>query len=220
MPVRVIPVKYGGRLGYDLAVTGEGATVQDYLDALCAAMEKEPFYRAKNAGGRCEGCPLCCAERAPLTYIDVLRLMGYTGFSGGLLRFLDQSAFVVASGRVVDIVLRRGEDDFCIFLNRKNCLCAVYPARPLVCRTYICSPLSRRAAKLKELVVNAGEDELVRRWLEEGCREGRRPVPHAGVRPRPRLSDWEPNAFTGRSCYREVLLKEICPPAFWRELRL
>ncbi len=215
-----MPVNFGGRLGYDLAVTGEGATVQDYLDALGAAIKKVPFYRAKNAGGRCFGCPLCCAERAPLTYIDVLRLKSYTGFSGDLGQFLDRAAFIVANGRAVDIVLRRREDGFCLFLDEKSFLCTVYPVRPLVCQTYICGPLSRRAAKLKELVVNAGEDELVRCWLTEACREGKRPVPHAGVRPRPRLSDWEPNAFTGRKDYRDVLLREICPPAFWRELML
>ena len=114
---------------------------------------------------------------------------------------------VIVSGPVVDIVLRRTRQDNCVFLDPRTRLCTVYAQRPLVCRTFICSPATKRAAQLRELVVNQGEDELVRRWLSEQANQRG-----------PRIEDYPPSAFTGKNRYGDVLLKELCSPSLWHRL--
>ncbi len=217
--VLVKPKRFGGKIGYDLVVTDDMATVQDYLDAMNRAIAELPFSRGRKKVRECAGCDLCCAERAPLTWIDVLRLRKYLGEEGQSLQgFLDRAGYILVDGPAVDITLRREDDGRCIFLDRRSRLCTVYPARPLVCQTFICCPVSSRAAEVRQWVVNCGEDELVRRWLEQCAREGRQPGFHEGYRPRPRLRDWQPNAFSGRGSYRRVLLREACPPRVWRQV--
>jgi len=217
--VLVTPKRFGNKWGYDLAVTDSRASVQDYLNALNRVIEEFPLSRGRKKVRACAGCDLCCAERAPLTWIDVLRLQEYLGFADlSLQEVLDKVGYIVVDGPVVDIMLRRDSDERCIFFNRQNRLCTIYPARPLVCQTFICCPGTRRAAGVRETVVNCGEDELVRRWLMQAREKGEKPGIHEGHRPSPRLVDWPPNGFSGKKHYRQVLLKEICPPETWRQV--
>ncbi len=217
--VQVLAKMFGKRMGYDVVVRDGGASVQDYLDALNGAIEELPLSRGRRKTAACRGCDLCCAERAPLTWVDVLNLEKHlkTGRLS-LQQLLDRVGNILVDGPVVDITLRRNEDGSCIFLDRESRLCSVYPARPLVCQTFICCPASRRAARMRDLVVNSGEDELVRRWLLHSGKKGEEPAFHEGYRPRVRIEDWRPNAFTGKKHYRRVLLKELCPPDLWRQV--
>lgn len=217
--VRVLPKRFRDKLGYDLIVTDNRASVQDYLDALNRAIGELPLSRGRKKVQTCAGCDHCCAERAPLTWIDILNLKDYLGTgSASLQEFLDRVAYIVVDGPVADIMLSRGDDGRCVFLERQSRLCTIYPARPLVCQTFICCPASRRAARIRELVVNSGEDELVRQWLIQARERGDAPVFHEGYRPKPSLADWEPNAFSGKKHYRQVLLKELCPPEVWKQV--
>lgn len=245
---------FRGAPGYDLVIHDPSATVQDYLDALNAAIARLPLARTRRRGARdCFGCEHCCAERAPLTVIDCLRLReavekragGETeGDAGrrdelnigevagavtvdrkedrdagaenpeGWHAFFDRYTTVTVQGPVVDIVLKRNEDDGrCIFLDRRTKLCRVYSARPFVCQTFICSPASRRALELREAMVNKGEDELVRLWLTAGM------VIHRAHNPRSDPRDWPSTPFAGKTRYSEVLLREILTDQLWKKMR-
>lgn len=216
--VVVLPKQFGKTTGYDLVVTGRQASVQDYLDALNRAVEVLPLSRSRKKTAGCAGCDLCCGERAPLTWPDMLRIEKHLGFSGDLQHLLDRVGNIAVDGPVVDITLRRGEDGRCSFLDRERRLCTIYPARPLVCQTFICCSGTSRAAGVRKWVVNLGEDELVRQWLKRAVEEGLEPLYHEGRRPGLRLDDWRPNAFSGKKKYRQVLLREILPAGLWKQV--
>ena len=217
--VKVIPQSTNSRKGYDLRVIDQTATVQDYLDAVNVAIEQNSFSRSRANIQTCAGCDLCCAERAPLTWVDVCRLREFSGDSDATVQsVLEKFGYVIVDGPVVDILLKRGPGDRCILLNRTTRLCTAYQFRPLVCQTFICCALSRRAELLREAVVNKGEDELVRQLLWEARAGKKSPLIHEGYRPKPDLRDWPSTPFAGRSSYSEVYLKEVCSEKLWGEL--
>ncbi|MEW5954052.1 MAG: YkgJ family cysteine cluster protein [Bacillota bacterium] len=213
MPAAVLAlqVELQGVQGFDVKIIEAGATAEDYLTALNNLIEGGSLYRARNNVNSCYGCDLCCRERAPLTLIDVQALApGADSVQEALAGF----ARIVVSGPVVDIVLGRTSQGKCVFLNPRTRLCTVYEHRPLVCRTFICSPATKRATLLRELIVNKGEDELVRRWLAEQEGQGKSP----GGATRPGIEDYPPSAFIGKNSYGEVLLRDLCSPSLWRRL--
>jgi len=216
--VLVLPKQFVKGMGYDLVVTNQRASVQDYLDALNKAVDDLPLSRSRKKAAQCAGCDLCCAERAPLTWLDVLRLEEYLSPGEKLQQLLDRIGQIVVDGPAVDITLRREEDGRCTFLDRSKLLCTIYSARPLVCQTFICCPGTSRAAGVRKWVVNLGEDELVRRWLSHAVDRGVKPRYHEGYQPNLRLNDWQPNAFTDKKSYHQVLLKEILPPGLWKQV--
>ena len=216
--VLVLPKQFGKGMGYDLVVINQRASVQDYLDALNKAVDNLPLSRSRKKAAQCAGCDLCCAERAPLTWPDVLRLEEHLGPGENLQRLLDRIGHIAVDGPVVDITLRREEDGRCSFLDRNKRLCTIYSARPLVCQTFICCPGTSRAAGVRKWVVNLGEDELVRRWLTLAVDRGVKPRYHEGHQPNPCLNDWQPNAFTGKKQYHQVLLRDILPPGLWKQV--
>ncbi|WP_066635028.1 YkgJ family cysteine cluster protein [Desulfolucanica intricata] len=217
--VKVMTKKFNGQTGYDLEITDERATVQDYLNALNEAIIRASLFRSRTKVRKCEGCDLCCAERVPLTWIDICRLREIMKHrSATIQKVLDKYGYIVVDGPVVDIMLRRSQDNRCSLLDRSKGLCTIYHIRPLVCQTFICCPLSRRAERLREAVVNKGEDELVRMWLLEARAEHKKPLIHEGYRPRPELRDWPPTPFAGCTNYNEVYLKSLCSKSLWTEL--
>lgn len=220
--VQITVVKFGRENGYDVKINDEYASVQDYLNALNKAIETLPLTRARSGRKDCAGCDLCCAERAPLTWIDVINLKRHFNIKErhfDIQALLKKIGYTVIDGPVVDIMLRRGKDNKCIFLHKEKKLCNIYQFRPLVCQAFICAPSTRRAIWLWELVVNKGEDELVRRWLLEAQRTGRNLIYDKGYNPGPCLSDWEPTPFSNKYSYREVLLKDLCSQKLWKLLK-
>ncbi|MDI6631616.1 MAG: YkgJ family cysteine cluster protein [Bacillota bacterium] len=212
MTVEVLPKEFGETQGYDVVVRQKGATVQDYLDALNHAFHTFVLTRTRRPErADCWGCDRCCAERAPLTIIDCLVLSVATE-TRTLPDFLSRYTSVVVTGPVVDITLHRLEDGFCIFLDRKDRTCCVYPARPFVCQTFFCCPATSRALALREAIVNQGEDELVRRWLKT-----RRTV-HYAENPCVNPRDWTKTPFAGRWQYNAVPLRTVVSKQLWREL--
>ncbi|MBC7347935.1 MAG: YkgJ family cysteine cluster protein [Clostridia bacterium] len=220
--------------GYDVVIVDAEATVADYLRALEPLAGDQGLRRARNPGGTCYACPRCCAERIPLTSIDVRELAAATAAGEGrghagrpdalaqaggearlLLEVVRRYAWVSVMGRAVDVSLRRGEDGACLLLDAGRGLCRYYASRPLVCRTYFCCPASRRARILRERIVNQGQDELVRLLLEE---TGTAMFPfNEADAPRLCAGDWRENGFSGRRTYAEVRLREVLPRRWWRQ---
>lgn len=70
--------------------------------------------------GDCRGCGECCSRYVPLNAADVIRLRGYVRKHG-----IEQRPPRVE----IDLT--------CPYLTDDN-MCAVYEARPMICRTYRC----------------------------------------------------------------------------------
>lgn len=197
--------------GYDVQVLDASATVRDYLDAL------NQFQDEKVAP--CLGCSGCCWERAPLTAPDIFTF-GEILFDGRISdrpirRFLESYGIVYAKDGMVDIILRRDEEGACIFLDKQHHQCKHHRLRSLVCQTYICLPKSRRAAELRGQLVNAGENELVRRYALEY--HGQPPHVDEGGGP----VDWEAyegKGFTDKTSFEDILLRDVVDEALWKRL--
>lgn len=209
--VLVSSVEIDGKIGYDVEVLSPTATIQSYLDSLNQFIENTAVSRSRGRTSKCEGCDVCCAERIPLTAVDLWQIYRSRRSAGGSVsELLREWTDIAVEPPLVDITLKRLTDGKCCFLDRESGRCLNYLDRPLVCQTYICSPAAERAVELRSAVVNTGEDELARLWALEGLLNGERSV----------LSPlaWDESAFTGKTAYTEILLMDICPPKLWRKL--
>ncbi|MGI9862287.1 YkgJ family cysteine cluster protein [Moorella naiadis] len=210
-PVQAHYWRVNDQCGYDLHILSPGATVADYISAI-EGLEPDLLYRPYNPEGNCLGCDHCCGGRLPLTIIDLCALQQglkeLTGRDIPLPAVLQSYCQVQVQGRAVDITLRTDAEGYCILLEPQQRRCRIYRHRPLICRTYFCSPLTRPARLLRERIVNVGEDELVRYWLtsQDELQPGLRP------------SDWPPTPFAGSRSYKDVALKDLCPAGLWQKL--
>lgn len=213
MNVEALPVDFKGRLGYDILVKNENATVQDYVDALDRFIENSKCHRSRNPQkDNCVGCNLCCQERIPITLVDALKLSGHN-----LKNAFKDILHVYVEDRVVDITMGLDEGGRCRFLDRETGRCQNYVNRPLVCHTFICCPSTGKARQLREEVVNTGEDELVRNWFGIKTANGL-PIIHEGIEPDPDIRDYQITPFSGVSEYGQIKIKDICSPGLWKKL--
>lgn len=210
-PVQVRYWQVNGRRGYDVRVLSPAASVADYIKAV-EALDINRLYRSFNPGSPCPDCACCCGGRLPLTIIDLYGLQEglkeLTGKGLSLPEILTGYCQVRVHGRAVDITLRTDAEGFCLFLEPRRHHCRLYQYRPLICRTYFCSPHTRRARVLRETIVNSGEDELVRYWLSL------HPDLPAGIK----RNDWQPTPFAGVDHYDDIPLRALCSAELWHQL--
>lgn len=222
-----------GKRGYRVSVLAEDASVQDYLDALNQGILSLELFRARGIqGDHCKGCEACCAERMPLTPIDlkvlaqcpsVMEWISNRGLGPDdeeqlLMALVRRFCRVYVKGSTVDITLRLGEDGKCPFLDPGAGTCSIYDFRPLVCQAYICCPASQEAFDLREAVVNAGEDELVRLWLSHAREHSLDFWYHEADNPQVDPEDWKTGPYTGKDSYSQILIKELVTPELWDKL--
>lgn len=230
MPLKIVHVDFGDQgFGYDVIINSEIASVQDYLDALNNAVLDLELTRTREKTGLCMGCDGCCGERIPLTMVDLERISESPRVSGlisseelsyeeKLQRILRRFGHIYVNGRAVDITLRLTPENKCIFLNQDTRTCSIYQHRPFVCQTFICCPASREALALREALVNAGEDELVRRWINRARDMENDFWFDDADAPDIVLEDWKTGPFSGKNRYSELLLKEVLPGDLWAQL--
>lgn len=97
-------------------------------------LPQQQHARQAPFGYTCRGCSRCCPHKLiQVNPYEVARLARFFGISTGEFR----AAYTERDGTL----LKRDEDDACIFLGEWGC--GVHPERPLVCRLY---PLGRRVA--------------------------------------------------------------------------
>lgn len=194
-------------LGYDLEICDQEASVGDYMSAL------DDFAASHLAD--CQGCDTCCWERAPLTSVDIGPLSALLPPSPYPVHAVVEAfaTLFISEDQVGDIYLRRGDDNACIFLDKKAKRCLHHPARPFVCRTHFCLPKTRRAQALRGAVVNMGENELLRLLLKEESSGAKELIGNRLVK-----EDYPPGPFCGVSKYEDISLRLIASPALWREL--
>jgi Fe-S-cluster containining protein len=200
-----------GSWGYDVQILETDATVKDYLDSL------NQFQEDKVAP--CLGCSGCCWERAPLTAPDIFQFGNHL-FAGRstdqpIRRFLEAYGLVYAEEGVVDIIIRRDSDNACIFLDKVQQCCKQHSIRSFVCQSYICLPTSQRAAALREQIVNAGENELIRLYSLEFSGE----TPHIDEgKGAVEWSAYIGKGFTNKTAFDQVLIREVVDEALFQRL--
>lgn len=186
---------------YDLELLDPEATVADYelaVEQVLAAPEALRRYSES-----CIGCCICCGGRLPLTVVDVYRLkMGGLGTGLPLGGWVETYGSIERQNGGVDIALKLDGYETCALWDRGRGLCRVYRNRPLICRTYICAPLSWKAAELRTQVVNAGEDEL---------------ASMLGIGNMDEITSRLP-PFAGVLDYGAVMLRGVCSSRLWRHL--
>lgn len=215
--ITIKPYHLKGRIGIDVQVNDDQATVQDYHQALDEYILSGSYHRERAITANCEGCDTCCQERIPLTSVDVLVLKEQVAPDLGINDFLGRYGYINITGPVVDISLGRDGSERCLFLHPQTGKCRHYAARPLVCRTYICTPLSPRAKKLRQSVINTGMDELVRLMLANATEENY-PV-HEAEEPNVAREDWVESIWTDKLVYAQIKLQDILTDQLWAELR-
>jgi len=201
-----------GCWGIDVQILDENATVADYLDSL------NRFQEEKVAP--CEGCSGCCWERAPLTAPDIF-VYGDALFDGEpaarpVRRFIKNYGIVYAKDGLVDIIIRRGEDSACIFLDQEKQRCKHHRLRSLVCQSYVCLPLTLRAKELRSQIVNEGENELIRRYYQEF--DGEEPVIHEGDNKPVNWRLYEGRGFKDKESFDQVYIKEVIDEDLFKRL--
>lgn len=217
MNVRLLPYNMENKKGIDIVITNEMATVEDYLDELEKYIETCPLDRLRANVSTCVGCEVCCQERMPLTNIDKYNLAAVFNLDGSEADFYNKYTKTIIKGRNIDIVFANGEEGKCILLDSKNKLCTRYKKRPFVCRTYICCPVSERAERLRQELVNSGEDALVAEWIEK-MQKGEVFIYELGEEADIRPEDWKGNGWTGKDSFAKVYIKEVISEKLWEEI--
>ncbi len=204
----------GGIFGYDVQVMNENATVGDYLAAL------EDFQTKTLAD--CKGCDGCCHERAPLTLADFYYSEYYQQGGRKIAAWLAEVADLQFFGQAADLTIRRTADGACHLLDAAAKCCARHQYRTFTCRSHCCLPKSERAEALRAAIINAGEDELLRRLLAELSETGAMDfLPGKARLSGADAADYAANGFSRLpgERWREARLAEIADAALWRELQ-
>lgn len=203
-----------GLFGYDLQVLDENATVGDYLNAV------EEFQSKTMAD--CYGCDGCCHERVPLMLCDFYFSEYYEAGGQKLSEWLCQTnARLEFFGEAVDLQLARRPNGSCARLNEEAKCCATHKYRTFACRSHCCLPKSDRAEALRAVIINSGEDELIRCLLAEIRGEGKQDfLPNEERLAQVLAEDYAENGFSKMAGedWRDALLRNFADENLWRDL--
>ncbi|NLK52027.1 MAG: hypothetical protein GX295_06245 [Syntrophomonadaceae bacterium] len=218
MKVEFFPRDIEGVWGLDLVVRNQQATVQDLIEAIQPWCDDEQIFKAylEQKRGACKGCAVnCCRECFVLPDIISFRwLQAYLGLSPAefLQQYFDPE--LLAQG------LPRLRSSPCIFLQEG--LCTVYPYRTLICRLYICTPMTDAAQNIVYAVVAAGIGEFYRLAKQEGYLPQKHGATLQGGYERmlQELVQFESertdNPFREALNYGEIQLRSFCSDTLWR----
>ncbi len=196
-------------LAYDVQILTPQASVGDYLQAI------EDFQAQTLAD--CKGCDGCCHERAPLTIAD-WQLAQNTHSDAEpteqeLADWLLEWAELHFCGPAVDLTLKRTPAGTCNFLHEQQKYCTRHQQRSFTCRTHCCLPKTERAEALRAALINAGEDELVRRLLQMPAAV----QPWSSQLASCKLEDYAANAFSRLpiNAWRQARIQDLLDKADW-----
>jgi Fe-S-cluster containining protein len=207
--------------GLDLAINHPEATVFDLIEAVqpwCDDEQIHKQYMEENQGA-CKGCAAnCCRESFVLPdSISFQWLSEYLDLEPAdfIRQYFDPE--LLAKG------LPRLQGSPCVFL--REGLCSVYPYRTLICRLYICTPMSDEAQTLVYGVVAAGIGEFLRLAQTEGYLDLATDIPIAWsgyekmmmelIQSEAQRSD---NPFRGAHKYQEIPLRSFSNQSDWKLL--
>lgn len=111
----------------------------------------EDFYSNHCIDGQCTHCGECCADLLPLTPGELERIRRYV------------KKHKVKEHRQAPFYDRNATDLTCPFRNQQTKRCDIYPARPLICRMFICSKDIMEAHKDRD-EIHKGRKVYSLRW--------------------------------------------------------
>ncbi|MGI6344061.1 MAG: YkgJ family cysteine cluster protein [Bacillota bacterium] len=232
MGVSLLKCAIDGEMGLDVSVTDPDATVADLLAAMQQPADDptvfKPFHKQRYA--ICAGCVNNCCRSNRITpdLVSALALAASLGLS--LQQFA--RAYLNCAADLPYPEFRRRP---CPFL--RNDRCSVYRDRALICRLYLCTPMSDRLEQLRGAVLLAGETALQQRLLELGIgphqwqparqRQSLRQRYQRGELSQERYRReqeqletlLEHNPFREGKGYGSVRLVDCCPDWLWMALR-
>ncbi len=219
MPAKVevfaisVPDDFGmAVLGCDIAVYDDSATVADFLLAMDAFAEQ---YLAD-----CYGCDGCCRERAPLIAADIPALASLLPDSEFPAHAVCENfaAIDIYKNGAIDICFQRDTSGACTLLNKKEKICTHHQQRAFVCRSHFCLPRTEAISRLREEVVNAGENELARLLLAEE-RSGAKALTGKNLAELIDADDYPPTAQSGKTIYDAIALKQTLSKELWQQIK-
>ena len=90
--------------------------------------------------GVCSGCGECCVDLLPVTPAEISRLREYVRKHN------------VKEHRQAPFFDQNATDLSCPFRNQQTKTCEVYPVRPYICRSFICSKTREDAVRDRDLI--------------------------------------------------------------------
>lgn len=229
--MELIPWAVDGETGLDVLVNNQQATVSDLLQAMQQPADDpsvlKPFHKQRYAS--CAGCVNNCCKYNCITVDLVAAQALATGCGLDLAQFAQ--AYLNLSPNLPYPELRRQPCPFLV-ANR----CTVYSARALICRLYLCTPMSERLEQLRAAVSFAGEAALRQRLVELGlapnnwtAAAGRQSLCQRYQRREITRESWlerseqleielERNPFRDGRGYDSISLRECCTDRLWQSL--
>lgn len=111
----------------------------------------EDSYSNKCVEGECTHCGECCADLLPLTKGELEILKRYA------------KKHSLKEHRQAPFWDRKATDLTCPFRNQQTQRCDAYPARPLICKAFICSKELMKAREDRDLI-SASRKVYSLRW--------------------------------------------------------
>ncbi len=197
--VLVFPVTFkNGQIGCQMNINNDQATVADFLSAM--------DYFATIYLADCRGCDGCCHERAPLTSIDISELAQIVPSSDYPAHQVINSFgdIYIDDKGIVDITLRRENNGACNLLCQNKKYCFAHNQRPFVCHSHFCIARSNEIEQLRQIIVNHGENELVRLLAAEEAKGAPMIVSN-----KINIADYPSSPLSRAKSWHEVLLSDI-----------
>lgn len=172
----VFTKEQNGQTGLDLCVLDDDATVSDLVDALAPMSEEPSVYKSYHPQhhGSCCGCKDNCCTNS-LIPPDLASLSSLSEMKGvSLAEIVEQVCDPEALDRGY-LLLRSFP---CLFLEDDRC--TIYPYRPLICRLFICTPLSEPFQELIFRILGRGISDLQSSLPEAAMDRPFGPLPELG----------------------------------------
>ncbi len=222
-PVRLVKCDIDGRVGIHVKLAERSATVADLLAAMQDPAGDAQVYKPlhKSRYGICAGCTYNCCKSNDIV-LDLVAAESIAGaLSMPLTRFL--RSYLRFDGSVMFPELRTRP---CPFLMGN--FCSVYAERALICRLYLCTPMSDELEQLRLAVLLMGNGALRQTMVRLGIAPrswGENALRHAATYSRRPADDLalldrmlHANPYLLGAAHNEVLLRDCCSDDLWNRL--
>lgn len=88
--------------------------------------------------GKCSGCGNCCTDFLPMSHKEVKKIKGYLKEHPEIKEQVYET--------------EEGLHLTCAFRDNENKKCLIYPVRPLICRTFLCSKKESSLLELRDSI--------------------------------------------------------------------
>ena len=120
-----------------------------YYGSIAEVPKDVDGYACHCVDGKCSGCGECCSDMLPLTDRELKKIEDYA------------KAHNLKEHRQAPFFDLKATDFTCPFRNQKESRCDIYPVRPEICRSFICSkPLETAHSERDRIYVGRRERSL------------------------------------------------------------